>query len=253
MYSMPFISYWQQGAHNKDGYQSDLPSVIDAPLCRIIAQALTEPSGWDTGVARLYDAISQDFIYPDANGNLTFVDNHDLTRFFRLVHNDINKFKQGIGFLLTTRGIPQLYYGTELLMDGDGGFHPDVRKDFPGGWKADSINAFVASGRTAAQNDAFDFMKTLLNWRKGETLIHSGKLTHFIPENEVYVYFRHNRNGAVMVIINGSDKQKEVPTKRFAEITAPYSQATEVITKTHLSSIETITVPANGILILELN
>ncbi len=252
MNTIPHIGYWQQGGHNKDGYQPDLPSVIDAPLSRTIAQALTEPTGWDTGVSRLYEAIGQDFIYPDANHNMTFVDNHDLTRFYRLVNNDLNKFKQGIGFLLTTRGIPQLYYGTELLMDGDGGFHPDVRKDFPGGWKEDSLNAFEASGRTAEQNEAFDFIKTVLNWRKSETLIHTGRLTHFIPENDVYVYFRHDSNRAIMMMLNGSSKAVNLKTDRFREITAKFKSAVEIVTGKQHPSIETVSIGANEILILEL-
>ncbi len=252
MGSIPHIAYWQKGVDNKDGYKPALPSVTDFPLCFAIAQTLTEDSGWETGVNKLYNVLSQDFIYPDANHNLTFVDNHDMTRFFLLVKRDLKKFKQGIGFLLTTRGIPQLYYGTELLMDGDAASHPDVRKDFPGGWPGDAQNAFTAAGRTEEQNEAFDFMRTLLNWRKGEELIHSGKLTHFVPEDDVYVYFRHDKDRAVMVMINGSSKEVNVKTERFAEITSRYKSAADVLTKKEFASIESLSIGANEILILEL-
>lgn len=252
MGNIPHIAYWQKGVNNKDGYQPAMPSVTDFPLCFAIAQALTENAGWETGVGKLYNVLSQDFIYPDANHNLTFVDNHDMTRFFLLVNRDLKKFKQGIGFLLTTRGIPQLYYGTELLMDGDAASHPDVRKDFPGGWESDAQNAFTAEGRTPEQNEAFDFMRTLLNWRKGEELIHSGKLTHFVPQDDVYVYFRHDNDRAVMVLINGSSKEVNVKTDRFAEITSNYKTAVDVITEKEFTSIESLSIGANEILILEL-
>jgi glycosidase len=188
--SIPATAYWQKGMKNADGYDSNLPTVTDFPFCFTVAQALNEAGGWDSGMRRLYNLLSQDFIYPAAANNLTFLDNHDMTRFFLLVKRDLKKYKMGLTFLLTTRGIPEIYYGTELLMDGDGGHHPDIRKDFPGGWPGDKVNAFTKEGRTSAQNEAFDFLRTLLNWRKDQEVIHHGKLKHFIPENNIYVYFR---------------------------------------------------------------
>jgi neopullulanase len=228
--SIPVTAYWQKGMNNADGYQSNLPCVTDFPFYFTVPQALNEPAGWESGMRRLYNLLSQDFIYPNANGNLTFLDNHDLTRFFLTVGRDLKKFKIGLAFLLTTRGIPQLYYGTELLMDGDGGHHPNVRKDFPGGWKEDEVNAFTREGRTPVQNDAFDYLQTLLQWRKKESLIHTGKLTHYIPEDNVYVYFRHNEKRAVMVILNGDEGDKQLDLKRFSENLKGYTRIKNVIT-----------------------
>jgi len=224
-------AYWQKDMKNRDEYQSFLPSVTDFPFCFSVPQALHEQGGWDSGLARLYNVLSQDFIYPNPNGNLTFLDNHDLTRFFLSCGKDMNKFKMGLTFLLTTRGIPQLYYGTELLMDGDGGHHPNVRLDFPGGWKEDTRNAFTKEGRTAAQNEAFDFLKTILNWRKNEPVIHTGKLTHYVPQENIYVYFRSNEMKTVMVVMNGNAAEKSFDAKRFQENMRGSKKGTNVLTK----------------------
>lgn len=251
--SIPATAYWQKGMVNKDGYESNLPTVTDFPFCFAVPQALNEEGGWETGMRRLYYLLSQDFIYPEANRNLTFLDNHDMSRFFLMVGRDIKKFKMGLVFLLTTRGIPQLYYGTELLMDGDGGHHPNVRKDFPGGWPGDPVNAFTKEGRTPEQNDAFQFMKTLLDWRKNQPVIHNGKLMHYIPEENVYVYFRYSDTKRVMVVINAGKSEKSVPTARFTESLKGASHATEIISNTRITDLTTLKVPAQTAMVLELN
>ncbi len=250
--SIPTTAYWQKGMINKDGYQSNLPTVTDFPFCFTVAQALNEQPGWDTGMRRLYTLLSQDFIYPDPNRNLTFLDNHDMTRFFLSVGRDINKFKMGLAFLLTTRGIPELYYGTELLMDGDGGHHPNIRKDFPGGWEGDATNAFSSQGRSAEQNEAFDYMKKLLNWRKGEKAIHSGKLTHFIPEDNIYVYFRYDGSKTIMVAMNANTATKKLSAQRFAEIIHQGMTGLNVMTGASISDLSTIDLPAMSATIVEL-
>ncbi len=242
--SIPATAYWQKGMRNKDGYDSNLPSVTDFPFCFTIPRALNEPTGWDTGLRKLYMLLAQDFLYPDANNNVTFLDNHDMTRFFRLVGNDLRKLKMGIAFLLTTRGIPQVYYGTEILMDGDGGHHPDVRKDFPGGWPGDPVNAFTREGRTDEQNEAFDYLKTLLNWRKDKEVIHRGKLTHYIPEDNIYVYFRHNENDRVMVIMNANSEEKTIDMKRFGRNLVGVKGARNVVTGAWISDLSRMTIPA---------
>jgi neopullulanase len=249
--SVANTAYWQKDMVNKDGYQSHLPSVTDFPLYFSLIQALNEGAGWDTGMARLYNTVGQDFLYPNANGNLTFLDNHDLTRFYLSVGRDAKKLKMALAFLLTTRGVPQLYYGTELLMDGDGGNHSEVRKDFPGGWAGDAVNAFVKEGRTIEQNDVYDFMQKLLNWRKKESVIHSGKLTHYIPEDNVYVYFRTNEAKTILVILNPNTADKQLNMNRFAESLGGKVKAKDVLTETTYSLNELI-VPARASLILEL-
>lgn len=250
--SIPATAYWQNGSTNADGYRSHLPTVTDFPLCFAVAQALNEAAGWDTGMRRLYTLISQDFIYPDAGNNLIFLDNHDMTRFFRSVNRDMRKFRMGLVFLLTTRGIPQIYYGTELLMDGDGGYHPNIRLDFPGGWPGDVRNAFTRAGRTAEENEAHDFLRSLLVWRKSQEVIHTGALTHYIPEDNVYVYFRHNAAHRVMVVLNANDSEKVLSTKPFAGDMGGSTRARDVLTGAELEDLGAIRVQGWGSLVLEL-
>jgi len=246
-------AYWQKGMVNRDGYQSFLPAVTDFPMHAALPASMNEKEGYDTGLARLYFLLSQDFLYPDANNLLTFLDNHDLTRFFNTVGKDPSKFKLALTFLLTTRGTPQLYYATELMMDGDASSHPDIRRDFPGGWKEDPASAFTAEGRTAEQNEIFNYTRKLLNWRKSNPTFQGGKLTHFVPENNVYVYFRTKGNSRVMVVLNGSEKEVKLSTSRFKESLAGASSATNVITGSTVSELGTLTVAPRSSLVLELN
>jgi glycosidase len=250
--SIPTTAYWQKGMKNKDGFESNLPVVTDFPFCYSVSQALNEPGGWDTGMRRLYTLMSQDFIYPDPNRNLTFVDNHDMTRFFLSIGKDMNKFKMGLAFLLTTRGIPQLYYGGEILMDGDGGYHPNVRKDFPGGWSGDSRNAFTREGRSKEENEAFDFLKTLLQWRKGCSAVHRGKLTHYIPEDNIYVYFRSDENKKVMVILNANASEKALDLGRFKQNLADAKQMRNIFEPKSELLPATLTLKANAAHIFEI-
>jgi glycosidase len=251
--SIPTTAYWQKGMTNADGYQSNLPTVTDFPFCFTVAQALNEPAGWDTGMSRLYTLLSQDFIYPNANHNLTFLDNHDMTRFYLSVGKDIHKFKMGLVFLLTTRGIPQLYYGTELLADGDGGYHPNIRKDFPGGWPGDSVSAFTTEGLTNEQKETLEFLKKLLNWRKHQTVLQQGKLTHYIPEDNVYVYFRHSQDKRIMVILNANTTDKEISLERFAENLDHAQQLKDILTGQSSGNLGTIQVPRQSAAIFEIN
>jgi glycosidase len=245
-------AYWQKGAKNKDGYESSLPSVTDFPLCFSIPKALNEAGGWDTGMRRLYNVLSQDFAYPDPNNNVIFLDNHDMTRIFLSLQRDVKKLKMALTFLFTIRGIPQLYYGTELLMDGDGGYHPNVRKDFPGGWSGDKLNAFTSEGRTEVQNEVYSYMKKLLEWRKSETLVHSGKLTHYIPQDNIYVYFRHNDDRSIMVVLNANGTEKSLRTDNFRSQLKTFRTARDVVTEKTIDSISTLKLQPWQAIILEL-
>jgi neopullulanase len=250
--SIPATAYWQKGMKNADGYQSNLPTVTDFPLCFTVAQALNESGGNETGLRRLYTLLSQDFIYPAANNNLIFLDNHDMTRFYLSVGRDLQKFKMGLIFLLTTRGIPEIYYGTELLMDGDGAHHPNVRKDFPGGWKGDSVDAF-ASGKTPEQHEAFNFLRNLLKWRKNNSTIHVGKLIHYIPYDNVYVYFRIDNDKKVMVLMNGNRSSEKIDLSRFKELDNAATTANEVTTGRSMTLKSSLEIPARTAWIFELN
>jgi glycosidase len=184
-----------------------------------INQAMHEDTdGWWHGLNRIYNNFVYDYLYPDPLHIMAFLENHDTDRFLKDSQNS-TLLKQAFTLLLTTRRIPQLYYGTEIMMNGtknktDG----DVRKDFPGGWKEDAQNAFTSEGRTAIQNDMFDFVSKLLHWRKGNDVISKGSMTQFIPFNGVYVYSRSYVGKSVMVILNGKDSTVDMPVARYAEV-----------------------------------
>jgi glycosidase len=251
--SIPTTAYWQKGTKNKDGFDSHLPSVTDFPFCYTVARALNEQSGWDSGLTRLYDLLSQDFLYANANNNLTFLDNHDLTRYYRSVGRDLNKFKMGLAFLLTTRGIPQLYYGTEALMDGDKSEGDQMlRMDFYGGWAGDKIDFFSGKNLSTDQQSALTFIKKLLNWRKSKSVIHRGKLVHFIPQENIYVYFRTLKNETVMVIMNGNNKEMKLDVSRFAEMMGAKTKAKNILTEESFQITKDIVLPSMTTMILEL-
>ncbi len=251
---IPITAYFQKNSTNNDGYNSNMPAVTDFPMYFALSKAFNENEGWSEGMARLYYILAQDFVYSNPNNLLIFTDNHDLNRYYETMGKNIKKYKMGLAYLLTTRGIPQIYYGTEILMDGnEHEGHGFIRKDFPGGWQGDSANAFLQEGRTKEQNDAYNFLSNLLNWRKNNQTIHTGKLMHFLPQDGIYVLFRYTDNNAVMVILNNNDNDsKELKTDRFAEIMNGYTSGKDIITKKELQSLSTITVPAKSAMIIEL-
>jgi len=158
-----------------------------------------------------------------------------------------------MGLLATTRGIPQLYYGSEIGMAGnkDKG-DADIRQDFPGGWEGDTNNAFTKEGRTAMQNDYFDFTSKLFNWRKTNSAVHFGKMTHYIPENNTYVYFRYNEKQTVMVLINNSKENKSIKTERFSENIRNYKIGKDILTDKSIDITKEISLEPKSVLILEL-
>ena len=200
-------AYWSYGSENSDGYKSNLPSVTDFPLSLSTHRAFNEPDNWTDGLARLYLVLSQDFLYSDPFRNVIFLDNHDLTRFYTQTGKRPEIYKMALTFILTTRGIPQFYYGTEIVMEGDksrgDGY---LREDFPGGWPGDTKNVFTGQQLSETETENLAFTKKLLNWRKGKEVIHTGKLKHFVPENGLYVYFRYNDTESVMVVLNNSEE-----------------------------------------------
>jgi glycosidase len=247
-------AYFQKDAINKDGYNSNIPCITDFPLNYAMNSAFNEKDGWTEGLARLYYVLTQDFLYANPERNLIFVDNHDLNRYFSAVKEDINKWKAGITFLLTTRGIPMIYYGTEILMTGfehDG--HGQIRKDFPGGWPNDSKNTFTFEGRDSLQNVAFNYLQKLLTWRKNKNVIHHGKLKHFVPQDNVYVYFRYDDKECVMVAINNSGKEmKAISSERYEECLGKYNYAKNVITGETINYLDAFTLAPKSVLVLEL-
>ncbi len=249
----PAVAYWLNNNTNKDGYKSNLTDVFDFPLMYAISKAFNENEGWSTGTAQLYETLSQDFIYSNPDGMVTFADNHDGDRFFTKINKDIDKFKLAMAFMMTTRGTPQIYYGTEILMEGEEHkSHGDIRKDFPGGWADDQKDAFTVEGKSAEQNEAFNFLRRLLNWRKSNTAVQYGELKHYIPENGVYVYFKTYKNNTVMVMLNNTTEDKKVDISRFSESIGNKTKGRSVLTRQSWDDLNFIEVPAKSPLIIEL-
>ncbi|HEX3006607.1 MAG TPA: glycoside hydrolase family 13 protein [Bacteroidales bacterium] len=248
------IAYWQTGARNADGFDSKLPSVMDFALTDALHAAFNEQDGWNTGLAKLYFSIGMDYVYPNPYSLMIFGDNHDMTRFANIIGNDIKKYKMAMAFLFTTRGFPQIYYGTEIMMTGDKGKGDgDLRKDFPGGWPGDTRDAFTSQGRTKVENDAFDFTRKLLNWRKQNPVIHSGKLVHFIPQDDCYVYFRYNHQKTVMVVLNNNNTEaRTLDNARFAEMLKGFTKGHEVISGNNIDNLSSIEVAPKSAMIIEL-
>ena len=247
------VAYWLENDRNADGYHSHLTNVFDFPLMYAINKAFNEPNGWASGAAQLYEVISQDFVYSDPMKLVVFADNHDNNRLFYNLGKNLNKWKLAMAFLFTTRGIPQIYYGTEILMDGHKGKSDgNVRMDFPGGWPGDAKDAFTAQGRTKEQNEAFDFLQRLMHWRSGNKAVQFGTLTHYIVDNGVYVYFRKYKEQSVMVILNNNDKEINLNLSRFASDLKGYTQAKSVLTRQYFEHLVTLKVPAKAPMVLSL-
>jgi glycosidase len=250
------MAYWQKDSKIAaiQNYNSYLPSVMDFTLLGALGSVFNEDDGsWDKGLVKIYDNFSNDFLYPNINNLLIFAENHDTQRVNHVYNNDIRKYKMAMTILATVRGIPQLYYGSEIGMSGnkDKG-DADIRQDFPGGWEGDANNAFTKEGRTEMQNEYFDFTSKLFNWRKTQSAVHFGKMTHYIPENNVYVYFRYNTTDSVMVLINNSNETRAINTTRFTENIGNHKTGNDVITEQNIDVTKEITLEPKSVLILEL-
>jgi glycosidase len=235
-------------------YKSNLPAVTDFQLNMYgIINAVNEPFGWTQGVNRLYNNLANDFVYKHPMKQVIFLDNHDIPRFWSVVNEDIKKMKVGMAWLMTCRGIPQLYYGNEVLMPGltspnDG----HVRKDFPGGWKNDTKNAFTGQGLTEQERSFQEYTKGLALFRKSSSALKHGKLTQFVPENGVYVYFRHDEKQKIMVVMNTANEERIIELSRFSEMTKGYMIGKDVLSTGSRELKDTWNVPAMTCWVLEL-
>ena len=246
------LSYYVQNNVNFP-FKCNQPGTCDFPTYSAIYAALNEAPSWDGGVSKLYNTIAQDFLYADPTKLVTFLDNHDTDRYLSVVGEDLNKYKMGLTWLLTTRGVPQLYYGTEVLMKNfKSPTDAEVRRDFMGGWKGDAANKFTAAGRTTQENDAFEFVKKLANYRKSTPALHSGKLTQFVPKDGVYVYFRHNADKTIAVLMNTNKAETAVEMTRFEERTKGFMGAKNVLSGETTTGLQSLKIPAQTALVLEL-
>ncbi|GAB3830536.1 glycoside hydrolase family 13 protein [Hymenobacter jeollabukensis] len=239
-------------------FKSNQPGGLDFVLEGGMLAGLKEvggkdATGWDNSVQRMYQALEQDAVYEDPTRLVTFLDNHDHNRFLSEMGEDVAKYKIGLTWLLTTRGIPSMYYGTEILMKNfKNPSDAEVRRDFPGGFAGDKENKFTAAGRSAAENDAFNFVKTLAQYRKSHPTLHAGKLMQYLPENGIYVYFRYDQAGTVLVATNATDKPAALPTARFTERMSGFTKARNVLTGETLADLKTLQLPAKTAVVLEL-
>ena len=247
------VSYWQKGKVNPDGYTSELKSLMDFPVQQAVVKALNEPETRGTGWITLYEMMAKDFLYADPFELVVFPDNHDMSRIFSQVNEDFDKYKLANTFFLTTRGVPQIYYGTEILMKNPpSGDHGLIRSDFPGGWKGDKVNGFTGEGLTSQQKAARNWMKELLNWRKTASAIHNGQLVHFLPQDGTYVYFRFNEQQKIMVILNKNENDYQLELNRFSELLQSVSEGRDVMSNTVYNMTGSIRLPNKGALVLEL-
>jgi glycosidase len=257
MHDQAQISYWQKDSPISaiQSYNSHVPSVMDFTLHDTFGNVFNEDNpSWNDGMIKVYDNFTNDFLYANSDNLLTFVENHDTGRFNHIYKNDFKKYQMAMTLLATVRGIPQLYYGSEIGMAGDKSQgDAGIRQDFPGGWAGDSNNAFTKSGRTAEQNKFFDFTSKLFQWRKNKSVVHFGKMTHYIPENNVYVYFRHNETESVMVVINNSADAKTIKTTRFQENIKSFSTGKDLLSGKSVDLKNELSLDGKSVLILELN
>ncbi len=244
------LAYWQKGKLNQDGYRGNLASLMDFPLQSAVSTALRDPGTGE--LMKIYECIANDFQYPDPKNLVVFPDNHDMTRFFVQVNRDYDLLKMGIGYFLTTRGIPQIYYGTEIAMNHTGTHDSEFRKPFPGGWDGDPVNGFTGKGLTDPEKDIQQFTRKLLNWRKEKAVIHTGELKHFLPFDGLYLFFRYNDKEKVMVVLNKNPQETLLKTERLAEMLNGCTKAQEVISGKSFTDLKQITLPGKSISILEL-
>jgi glycosidase len=256
MHNQAQMAFWQKDSKIGaiESYNSNLPSVMDFTLHDAIGNVFNQDNqSWDKGMIQVYDNFTNDFLYPNPVNLLVFAENHDTGRFNEIYKNDFKKYQMAMTLIATIRGIPQLYYGSEIGMNGDKGKgDADIRRDFPGGWKGDSNNAFTKQGRTAEQQKFFDFSSKLFTWRKSKDVIHSGKTTHYIPENNVYVYFRYNEKETVMVVINNNSEKQILKTNRFKENIQNFKSGKEVLSGKIVDLNTEIEIEGKSALILEL-
>jgi glycosidase len=252
-YNKTTSSAWWQQKSKLNAKNTGLKTAMDFSLTFAMQNDAFSGTTDNGYLNNIFEDIAQDFVYPDPYHILIFLDNHDMSRFNRAEDTDLKRYKQGLAFLLTTRGIPQIYYGTEILMtgtkqEGDG----KLRKDFPGGWPGDTVNQFSKGGRSDMQNEAWDYMQKLLQWRKTSIAVTQGTMIHYAPHNGIYVYGRIKDNHTVMVILNSALTDQSLKLDRFSDIIGKYTTGKDVITSATFPLNDTIIIPEKGQLILEL-
>lgn len=251
VHGVPNQSYFCQNTYNIH-FKSNLQAVTDFQTLWGITDAMTKDFGWNDGVNKLYTTLAQDFVYKDPMRNVIFLDNHDLSRFYSVIGEHNEKYKSALSWLLTCRGIPQLYYGAEINMTGytspNDGY---VRQDFPGGWPSDAVNKFTAAGRVGNDQQVWNHISALAKFRKNASAITTGKMMQFVPEDGVYVYFRYDAKQTVMVAMNTSKEKRNVAVSKYTERTNGFTIAKNVVTN-ETNALGDISLEAHQTVVLEL-
>jgi len=250
-YNPLLVAYWQDGHNNKDGYKSNLRSTMDFPMQKAIVDAFNEES-WDNGLVKIYEGLANDFAYASPKDIMVFLDNHDMSRIHTQLNEDVVNTKMALGYLLCLPRIPQVYYGTEILMNDTAkpGDHGLIRTDFPGGWKGDKVNAFSGEGLSKDQKDMQSYLRKVLNYRKSSKAIHQGKTIHFAPFIATYFLFRIIDDEVVVVILNKNDEPGSLDLTRYSEIGLDGKTLRNIITDEKLIWKDSITFKSKGITIL---
>ncbi|HVW60174.1 MAG TPA: cyclomaltodextrinase C-terminal domain-containing protein, partial [Puia sp.] len=217
-----------------------------------ILPALTEKPGWTDGVMKLYNTLSNDFLYKDPMRNVIFLDNHDMSRIFSQVGESVAKQKMGIEWLLTCRGIPQMYYGTEILMKGFA--NPDgwVRLDFPGGWEGDKKNAFTGEGLSADELEVQKLVRTLAQFRRSSSAMKTGQMMQYVPKNGLYVSFRYDAKQTILCAMNTDSVTASLDPRNYGERTSGFPRATDILSGDQFPLTAPIDIPPGQMLIMEL-
>ena len=267
--SVPQLAYWQGGNPNKDGFDSNLPSIMDFPLYDAVCAGLTcDNPGWGQGMTRIYDALSHDFVYHDLSKMLIFPGNHDTARIGDVVRKDPSRLKIAMALMATMRGIPQIFAGDELMFVSsnlnDMSNHGGLRGDFPGGWPGDAVDLFTEEGRDSQTvntdglavangqaGELYRYVSRLFNWRKGKKVIHDGRTMHFLSRDNTYGYFRYDDSDAVFVYVNNSDEAKNIPWSHYSEISDGLSDGRDVITGEAVEVSDSTVAGPRSVLVVE--
>ena len=249
------VSRWQVvPPANSDDVKLHPATLMDFPLQNAVIRGLLEPEERETGLLRIYESLARDFLYADPMRLVVFPDNHDMSRIFTQLGERLDLYRMAMVLFATTRGTPQFFYGSEILMTNplpkaDG----VLRRDFPGGWAGDATNAFKGEGLTPDQKAAQDFTRRLLNWRKGASAIHGDALTQYVPQDGVYVYFRQDNQQTLMVVLNKAEEERRIDLARFAESIRGNRSAHDVLGGKEFDLSTGLTLPSRSATVLELS
>ena len=249
--NVTMVSYWQKGSKTYDDYESFIPSMMDFPLQSALNKAIQSEERWDSGIGNIYRVLSNDFQYGDPYNLVVFAGNHDMKRIYSELNENMNLYKMAMTFISTVRGIPQIYYGTEIAMTSTED-HGQLRKDFPGGWANDRVNAFVDTGLKSNQLEAKRFLKKLLNWRKNNAAIINGKMIHYPVRDGVYIYFREYKNDLVMVAMNNNERKMRIDPQRFYEVIKDRKSGKDIFNDKIYKLSKKVTIPAKTVTVLEI-